>query len=370
MTHPSRPVFYEITIEGESVSDFLESFEIQESDSRLNMATLTFGDSNLILSEILQEGLSVEIDLGREDAHGVIFRGEITGVRADIPRQGQPQTIITAMEQALQLGRRSQRRTWNSTTISQLILAIVADGGNDLRPGIIDVGEDEEVEQTFPRQQMEQTALEMLYALAREYDARVYVEHTDAGDTLNFVSTRTLIEAEPIEETLAFNRNLLSFTVSADSAAAALQQELFTSDPITGEDITVTQDPDTGDLSWEASPELLARLGADSERLLPLIAKATFKRSQLETYLSQPANRIGVPARPSTRRASTLGDRARRQGLQAEGQAQGSIWLRPYRRVRIEGCSGRWSGAWYMAEVTHQVDIQRRSYVSRFSCTR
>jgi phage protein D len=368
MTDNNSSIFYEVKIEDEVVSDFLDTIEVQESDSRANMATLTFGDSNLILSEILHEGLSVEIDLGRSDAHAVIFRGLISGVRATFPRQGQPQTIVTAMERAIELNFQSRTRTWGNTTINQIIAAIAADGGNDLRPGTIEASEDEEVEETFPRQQVEQTDLAFLYSLAREYDSRLYIEHTDSGDTLNFVSTQTLLDADPVEEMLTFHGNLLSFSVSGDSEAGALQQQMVTSDPLSGESIEISEDPVTGELEWEASPELLARLGENAERLLPLIAKSARKLRQ--DYLRQLPRQVGVPSRPASRRATTLGDRARRLGLRGEGQAQGSIWLRPYRRVQIGGCSNRWSGEWYLAEVTHQVDIRRRSYVSSFTCTR
>jgi hypothetical protein len=42
------------------------------------------------------------------------------------------------------------------------------------------------------------------------------------------------------------------------------------------------------------------------------------------------------------------------------------VWLRPRKRVEVIGYGGRWSGVWYLARVRHELDIQRRRYVSSF----
>ena len=51
-------LFVEVTIEGEVLTDLLESVLVEESDTQTDMAMLTFGNSDLVLSDILHEGLT------------------------------------------------------------------------------------------------------------------------------------------------------------------------------------------------------------------------------------------------------------------------------------------------------------------------
>ncbi len=371
-------IFFKVTIEGEDVSDLLENLQVDESDDRCNMANLTFGDSNLVLADLLCEGLSVEIDLGYCDAHGVIFRGLITGLQASFPARGRPQVTVDAMDSLIKLGFKPKTRQWRGEKLKQIVERIATEDGRGLRPGKIELRlgktnpeDDVTIDEMYPYQQVEKTDLEFLLELARDYDAKLYADHRDSADTLNFVSTQILLEAEPLEEPLIFNANLENLSVSLASSNTATEKRLVTTHPETGEVVESRETlAEVNEAQWTPASERIARVGPGAERLSRLAAKVVVKQAELQKYWRQPPREVGAPSRLPSDRSRTLGDHARRLGQTALGQARGSFWLRPYRRVRVEGVGGRWSGDWYVSQVQHQVDITQRSYISSFSCTR
>lgn len=366
-------LFFKITVEGVDISDFVDSLQVDESDSRCNMASLTLGDSNLVLSDLLCEGLSIEIDLGYCDAHTVIFRGLITDLQANFPSRGQPVVSINAMDSLISLGFEPQTQNWGGRNISDVVRKIALK--NHFSPGMIEAGvgtTDPNSESTNPLRQVEKTDLEFLLELAREYDAKLYIEHRGPVDTLNFVATQRLLDAEPIEEPLVFNANLDTFSVSIESSMAAAEMRLVTTDPETGDRIVIEENlVGPNDATWVPDPERIAQTGPGAARLTALATRVVAKQQMIRDYWQRPPRVVGAPARPESDRSRTLGDRARRLGQSGRGQARGSFWLRPYRRVQVEGCGGRWSGnSWYLSQVTHQLDVTQRSYTCSFSCTR
>jgi hypothetical protein len=361
--------FFHVTIEGEDVSDFLERLDVEESDAQADMATLTFGNRSLVLSDILQEGLTVEIDLGREDVHALIFRGILTEIRPDFPGQGLPRVEVQAMDSLIQLGLRPRTRSWWNITVGQMVRDIAQ--ANGLEVGTIEPVEDALIDNLRPYTQIEETDLAFLFRLAQDYDSKLYVEHGESGDTLNFISTRKLIGAEPIEESLVFNANLENFSTAFNSLATNPIKRLVTTDPLTGDRVEIQETlAQTQDAVWIPDAERLARVGEGADRLARLVAKAAPKREQLSQFWQVPPRAVGAASRPASQRGGTFGDWARRIGETATGRAVGSVWLRPRRRVVVEGYGGRWSGNWYLAEVKHQIDVSQRSYICSFTCTR
>jgi hypothetical protein len=361
--------FLSAKVEGEEVNDLLDRVEVEENDSQADLATLTFGDSHLVLSDILHEGLSVEVDLGRSDAHALIFRGMITGIRAYFPSRGQAQVEVQAVDSLIQLGLKPRTQRWWNTTVSQIVRDIAL--ANGFLPGDIAPEEDAIVDEKRPRQQVEETDLAFLHRLAEDYDCKLYIEHGRGPDTLNFVATKKLLEADPIEQTLTFNANLEEFSVVFDAFAAAAAERLVTTDPLTGKRVEITNllvGP--AEPQWVPDPERIARLGEGAARLASLLAKAAAKRAHLSDFWRLPSRDAGAASRSASDRSSTLGDRARRLGQTGNGRAAGSIWLRPRRRGTVEGYGGRWSGSWYLARVRHVLDVRQRRYVSSFICTR
>lgn len=367
--------FFEVKVEGEIFSDLVESVVIEESDAQTDMATIVFDDSNLVLSDILHEGLTVELDVGRRVIHTVIFRGIITGIRANFVTDGEPKVEIQAMDSLIQLSFEPKTKRWWNKPISTIVLEIA--GMNGLIPGIIQPTVDTLIDESRPIHQIEETDLAFLLRLARDYDAKLSVAHFPI-DTLNFISTRTLVNSPPIPELLMLSTNLREFTASFDAFATMSNKQVVTTDPITGSRVAIPPDPvliaqdevAVLEATWIPNSFRLLGLGLGAIRFAKLIAKSAAKRTQLNNYWQDPPRVSGAASRLPVDMGETFGDWSRRLGQIGQGLVRGSILLRPRVNVLIEGCGGRWSGKWYLSEVEHRFDARQRNYTCEFTCTR
>jgi hypothetical protein len=356
-----------VSVEGQEITDLVHRCELDESDELADQARLTLGDANLVLSDVLHEGLAIEIDLGRDDEHAIVFRGVVTGVEAHFPSHGSATLDLTAADSLILLSLKAQTKRWWNTTVSQIVSDIAV--ANGLRPGTIAPVHDEQFDDARPAQQVIETDLAFLQRLARLYDAKLYIDHGEPTDTLNLVATTSLMEAEPIDQMLVFNGNMSDFRVAFDSSATATEQSLVSTDPQTGEVVELSERiAESGEASWTPDPGRVALGGGD--RLAGLLGQSAAKRAALTDYWRVPARVAAVPARPSSDGSRTFGDRARKLGQRGRGRTTGNIWLRPRKRVRIEGYGGRWSGPWYLAGVRHVLDLDERDFVTSFTCTR
>lgn len=362
-------IYVSVKVEGEDITDLFEYMEIEESDSMADLATLVFGDSDLILSDILHEGLSVEIDLGQRDAHAIIFRGIIIGIRARFPYRGRSIIEIEAADSLIQLSYEPKTlRRWNKP-ISQIVRDIATD--NLLNAGNIQLDEDPVIEEFRPLQQVEETDLAFLHRLARDYDCKLYIEHGEDSDSLSFVSTSKLLSADPVEEKLVFNANMEEFTVSFNAFATNPKISLVSTDPSKGDLVDINNvlaRPTDG--QWVPDPERIAKLGDAAVRISKILSKTASKRARLHSFWRIPPRNAGASSRQLSDHSGAVGDKSKYMGLTGVGKALGSIWLRPRYRVTIEGYGGRWSGDWYLAKVCHHVNMAERSYYSSFVCTR
>ncbi len=113
--------YVNVKLEGQDVTDLLQRVEVEESDSQADLATLLFLNSDLVLADLLNEGLSVEIELGYSDEHAMVFRGIVTTIRADFPSAGPPQVEAQAADKLILLSMRPKTKRWGNTTVSQII---------------------------------------------------------------------------------------------------------------------------------------------------------------------------------------------------------------------------------------------------------
>jgi phage protein D len=362
-------VYFSVKVEGEEVGDLLDRIVVEEADTRAGLATLTATDSFLVLADVLHEGLTVEIDLGWDDAHAVVFRGPVVGVRGAYPAGGRPAVEVQAADGLVRLGLRPRTKAWWNTTVGQVVRDTAV--ANGLLPGEIAPDPDPVLEEKQPRRQTEETDLAFLFRLARDYDCKLSVDPGGPVDKLNFVATAKLLSADPAEETLAFNVNVEEFAAAADAFAAAARARVVSTDPATGARVEVLKElASAGDATWTPDPDRVAGTGVGADRLASLLAKGAAKRAALTEAWREPGRAVGAAARPAGDSAGAVGDRARRLGQSAHGRARGSVWFRPRRVVQVTGFGGRWSGVWYFARVRHEIDVPRRGYTCSFDCTR
>ena len=153
------------------------------------------------------------------------------------------------MDSLIKLSLRPKTRRWTEAP-AQIVNAVAA--ANHLTPGTVDVAEPAgelpgggaEPAEPPLEQQVEETDLAFLHRLAREYDCKVFVDHTEANDTLNFVATSKLLAEDPLERALVFNASMQSFAPSFDLFAADPEERLVTTDPSTAERVQLEPEAD------------------------------------------------------------------------------------------------------------------------------
>jgi hypothetical protein len=368
-----RHVLLSVKVDDEELSDQVLRLELDERDSLADLVTLTFGDSHLILADLLLEGQPIEIDLGWTDEHAVVFRGILTGIRGNYPSGGLPSVEVEAADSLIILSLRHKTRRWTQAP-AEIVRAIALE--NHLTPGTIDLGEPAGEGPAPPaqpplEQQVEETDLAFLHRLGRDYGCKVFVDHAEAHDTLHFISTGKLLGEEPLERALVFNAGVQSFTASFDLFATDPEEHLVTTDPLTVERVQLSRKLIDGrEGLWSPDPDRIARLGDGVGRVASLAARAAPRRYTLTDSWRRPPRLAGAPARSSSDPAGTRGDPSRSLGQIGRGRTSGNIWLRPRKRVTIEGYGSRWSGVWYLARTRQLLDLPRRSFVTTFMCTR
>jgi hypothetical protein len=368
MAAPSPP-FCAVRVEGEELTDLVVRLRVDESDARADRARILFGDSLLVLCDVLHEGQAIEIELGRADEHAVVFRGLATSVTATFPPAGAPTVELVAHDRLILLSMEARTRVWSNTSVSAIVKEVARD--HQLQTGTVAPGDDASFAQHTPLAQVAETDLALLERLGAAHDAKLFVEHGERDDTLSFVSTATLAAAEPIEQSLAHNSTLGDFRASFDAWAAEPAEAVVSTDPGTGDRVAdrLALLTDTG-ADWSPDATRIARLGAGRDRVTRLLAASAGARSRVQQSRRVPPRLAGVPARASGDRSGITGDRLRPRGQSGQGRAGGSIWLRPRARVRIQGYGGRWSGVWTLATVRHEVDLATRRYTTSFTCVR
>ncbi|HET6339859.1 MAG TPA: contractile injection system protein, VgrG/Pvc8 family [Polyangiales bacterium] len=357
------------TLEGEETRGLLRAVSVEESDRRASLATLVFGDSDLVLGDIVQEGLTVQIDLGVPDSHAVVFRGPITGLDVRYPAAETATVRVQALDSLAQLAFRYETKRWWNTTLSQVVTELATRHG--MRPGTVTPTRDATFSEARPLQQVEESDLAFLQRLGKEHGCRVYVDHPEGPDALNFVSIANLVNEPPLPGALRFNDTLFDFSAQFEAFATDPAEDLVTTDPETGERVALTtQLASATDAQWVPDASRIARLGADAAAVTALVAKAAAKRASLADFWRNPPRAAGSASRATADTSGTHGDPARRLGQTARGRIAGNALLRPRKRITLEGCGGRWSGAWNVASVRHTIDLRTNTFDSHFVATR
>ncbi|MCT9078068.1 phage late control D family protein [Streptomyces fulvoviolaceus] len=358
-----------VRIAGQDASNLVARVEVEESDLRADLATLTFHDRSLALPDILHEGLPVEIDLGSRSAHARLFRGTVTSVRCSFARLGAARVVVEAVDGLAGLALKPRTKRWWNTTLSTVVREVALAGG--MAPGRIAPGADPVFDEDRPLQQVEETDLALLHRLADAYDCKVSVDHSGPRDLLDFVATRTLLADPPIAQQLVHNLNVLDLETAFDAFATDPKERLVTTDPQTGDRVETEQTSVTGaDTGWVPDPTRLVALGKGSEWAAAILLAGAPVRARLTESWRTRERLAGAASRTPSDRSSVLGDRARRFGQTATGRAAGNVLFQPRRRVRLSGFGGRWSGDWYLARVRHEVDVMARSYTTAFMARR
>jgi len=376
----SADLFYRVSVSSSGasydLSDDISSLEVQQQEGQSDSLTVNVSDPFKVLSHALQEGMDVEVELGTDDDHAVIFRGSIYKVDGSFPTTQTPTLRVQAYDPTAKMGLRPRNKPWADQSLSDIVSTIARTQFTS-----IDVSVDGDP--SFPGnglRQQDETDLAFLRRLATTYGCILYVTAEDSSDTLHFISQASAMSMDPVV-TVYYGRTdvdnrLLSFQASVDAAQIELPRSLSAIDPDSGEptEITTTNLPDPADTEDEFFDENLSAFASafpdKASSLAALITSAPATQAALRTDLGT-STRAANPTFATEEQQNAV---AQNQfstsllGMRASGSTVGIRQITAQTSIKIGDVGGRFSGIWLLSQVRHILDAQ--GYRTEFECRR
>lgn len=374
-------LFYRVSIAAPGaeydLSGDLGALTVEERASQPAKVTVEMNDPFKVFSHALQEGMTVEVDLGTAEDHAVVFQGRIYQVNATFPERGVPTLTLQAYDGTMAMGLRPRNRPFQDMSLSDVVQAVA--GAYPFAVSRVEVVGDP----SFPGngiRQREETDLQFLLRLAGEYGCAMSAAPGDSGEEFEFRAERVLMEAEP-DVTMYYGRcdvehRLLSFTPGSDVGQIQLPRVRSGIDYASGEPIDASPgaDDDVDDLDDPFADENLAafseRYPDRAARLEALIAAAPAAgdalRQDLGSTVREAVPTFTTPEDLAQRLQNEFS--SQRQGMEASGATPGNYQLRAQRTVGVLDVGGHFSGKWFLTQVRHTVN--RSGFRTEFQCRR
>lgn len=377
-------LFYRVGIQADSteydLSRDLDSFTVEEASAKPSELSISLSDPLKVFSHALQEGMTVEVDLGTTEEHSLLFRGRIYKVESSHPDGGVSTLRLLAYDGSMAMGLRRRNRPWTDKTLSEIVNEIA---GDYFDAPMIEVALMEGGDPTFTGngiRQRDKTDLEFLHDLARRYGCEMFVMPGEAGDALHFEAQNRIMSEDP-EVTLYHGRcgtpgHLLSFEANSNVANIQLPRALSGIDFETGEatEITTTTVEDVGNTEDQFSDENMTafreRYPDRADSLDGLISGAEAIQDGLREELGS-VERQAVPTFTTEDELSVIAANqfgTSLHGMRANGRANGNQRIHAHSNIDIANVGGRFSGIWYLSQVRHLLDQQ--GYRTEFECQR
>jgi phage protein D len=379
----SADLFYRVSILADTteydLSEEVSSFTIEEASGKPDALKLNVNDPHKVLSHALQEGMTVEVDLGTVDEFSLIFRGRIYKVESGFQKAEVPTLRVLAHDRSMAMGLRKRNRPWSDITLSQLVIKIARDYFDPQRIEI------ELMENGNPKftgngiRQREQTDLDFLNKLAKCFGCEMFVVAEDEGDVLYF-KAQYLIMTEAPEVSLYHGRDcgsgvLLDFQANSSVKNMQIPRILTGIDPDTGDavEMITTTVEDIGAIYDEFMEENMSVYRAEyperATQLDAVISNAPnvqedlrkelgYERQAIETFTTEKELNILKANQYST---SVY-------GMRAKGSTYGNQYMHAQQNTYLADVGGHFSGIWYLSEVRHLLDDQ--GYRTEFQCIR
>lgn len=371
---PVRTPFFQVKVEGEDISPWINSLTAVEDDKQADNVSITINDPRMIYSDSLFEGCSVDVDMGyaEPDQHALILRALITKVEQTYPENGVPTLTLKGEDKSILMGLEEKKKVWRGMTVTQIVKKIAEPYFRDKVRA--ELSPDPMI-RSRPISQDGKTDLALLQELADEYHAKCFVELDELGDeVLYFMPERRIVTLRrPDKLVLRYrtgaNSNLISFSPAFDSSYIDRLKEVADVDA-NGNTVESQEKPPAEIVIWELNDALLAQASArDKEKIERLYAAGVEKKKALQAKLAARRPTTGeVIADQAEADATNDSLEARRLGMTASGSTFGNIWLRAKSTVIVDGPNERFSGEWYVSSVTHKIDSS--SFKTDFKCVR
>jgi hypothetical protein len=345
-------------------------------------------------ADALREGLTVEVDLGWETEHALVFEGVIRQVRPSA-QEGSHRIEVIAYDPSIRLQappREPNVARQHVGTLEAILRAIVE--RHQITFGAVQIDPMPSWTENDPLRQGLRTDWVFIQDLAEEYRARAFVEvnatPSDAPDVRQrggrprfyFTSEDVLLSQEPLGK-LMYCRGmgrLLDFQYQRVSSGASPSSSTTVTNPETGEPETVEGAPPTDAPPPQASDSRASRAEAVQGAARARDYQAGVQASaDAEVHPDDVASRrevAGLPSSPELAERLIRQDRTRILGFSGRGTAMGTVFLRAKGSVEIQGLATWAAGRWYAHRVNHLIQRQRSgkktqlTYRTQFEATR
>jgi len=378
----NRDLFFRVSVNAGGakydLSADLTNLLLEEDNTQADQLSVDVSDPYKVLGHAFQEGMEVEVELGKGDDHSVMFRGVIYKVNGTFPETGVPTLAIKAYDKSMDMGLLKRNRPWVNRTLSQIVADVAQPYFPVPRQDVVVLG-DPDFGDDGMRQQ-DETDLAFLLRLGGEFGCEMFVDSDDFGETLHFLSQKSIMERDPVA-TLHYGRcdvetRLLSFEPGTDVTNIQLPQVLSGTDYATGtvSDVTLGDDEELGDQDDAFVDENLTafrkRYPDKADQLEGLLGAAedihTAVRTKLGTATRRAITTFVSPTELQQRRKNQFS--TSRLGMRASGVTDGNRALHAQSTISLEDVGGRFSGTWYVSQVKHTLNGQ--GYKTEFQCQR
>ncbi len=344
-TNPSQPQFYAsrptIKVDGteqrELSEGLLQSLLVEETTLGLFRCEARFAnwgpladsdrvDFYLFDGQTVDFGKEIEIELGPPGSTRRVFKGRISALEAQFPKERPPELTVLAEDRFQDLRMARRTRTFEDSSDADAMRAIISEHGLTA-----DIDVDGPTHRVLA--QVNQSDLAFLRERAAAVDAELWLD-----DRTLHVQARGRRDAGNV--TLTYGAELIEFTVMADLAhqRSALR--------ISGWDVAGKEAIDVEAGESAVSSEL-NELRGGSARLSQALAEHT-ERVGLATPLSQQEAQALADAR-YRRRA--------RRFLTGAGVADGNPAIQVGSSVDMRGVGPLFEGKYYVTQVRHTYDL-------------
>jgi phage protein D len=373
-------LFYRVSINASGasydLSDDLSSLTIEQHEGQPDSLSVEVPDPFKVLTHAIQEGMDTEVELGTDDDHAVVFRGQIYRVDGTFPTSRTPTLKLQAYDSSMKMGLKKRNRVFADMALSDIVTTVASDYFTDTE---VDVMGDPNFPGNGIRQQ-EETDLAFLRRLAATYGCILFVTAGDKNDTFHFISQNTAMTTDPAV-TVYYGRSdvdnrLLDFQASANAAQIELPRVLSGIDYDTGQatELATTDVQTVGKSDDDFFDENLSALSSafpdKAAALADLITNASATQKTLRTALGT-AVRYAIPTFITEEQQSAV---AKNQfstsllGMQGSGSTVGMRQMVAQTIIDIGDVGGRFSGTWFLSQVRHIVDGE--GYRTEFECRR
>jgi phage protein D len=376
----SGDLYYRVSVSASGasydLSDDLSSLTVDQHEGQPDSLTVEIADPYKVLGHALQEGMDVEVELGTDDDHAIVFRGRIYKLDGSFPGDAAPSLKLQAYDGRMRMGLRQRNRVFADRALSSIVREVARPYFNNMQ---IDV----EGDPTFPgngTRQQDESDLAFLIRLAEAYGCVMYVTAEDRGDIFHFIAQYKVMKTQPVV-TVYYGRTgveygLRSFQSNMDTAQIQLPRTISGIDYDTGEatEIATAELLDAGDTDDaffdENFTEFRASQPDKAASLERLLGVAEAAREMLRVDLGTSV-RTAVPTFTTEAQQRAIADNqfsTSLRGMRGSGTADGIRKLVAQTSVEIRDVGGRFSGTWFLSQVRHVLD--EKGYRSEFECRR